>query len=161
MLCPEAKHFPPACLKGDLDWVESNIQNDLEDLLKGEHGGSITVEVDWEEKENFIRSKDDVAGQINAQTVDSEIIDKLAACETNCPSCLLGRKDCHDHNFRECYAKKDKCYFQLYPAVMTCEVAKKFFIKKCHAALHVLIWVKYDHLADKSKFVLSHTKNNF
>ena len=37
---------------------------------------------------------------------------------------------------------------------MTRDVAKLFFTKIYHAALHVLICVKYDHLADKSKFVL-------
>ena len=52
--------------------------------------------------------------------------------------------------------KKIKRYFQLYPTAMTRDVAKLFFTKYYHAALHVLIWVKYDHLADKAKFVLPH-----
>ena len=153
-LIAEAKFFPPACLKTDLDYVKDDIEMDLEELLKGERNGCITVEQDWEEREKFFRSKDDVAGQINAQTVDSEIIDKLAVDENNCPSYLLNRKDCHDHNFGDYCSKKTKCYFQLYPTAMTCEVAKKFFVQHYHAALHVLTWVKYDHLADEAKFVL-------
>ena len=34
---------------------------------------------------------------------------------------------------------------------MTCEKAIEFFIKHYHAALHVLIWAKYDHFVDESK----------
>ena len=77
--------------------------------------------------------------QINGQTVDSEIIDKLAADEMNCPNCLLERKDCHDYNFGDYCTKKNKCYFQLIPTAMTRDAAREFFISKYHAALHVLI----------------------
>ena len=154
VLIPEAKYFPPACLKGDLDYVKFDIKEDIADLLKGERDGTITIEVDWQQREDNIRSQDDVIGQINGRTVDSEIIDKLAACELNCPNCLLPRKDCHDYNFGEYCTKKNKRYFQLFPTAMTRDNAREFFISKYHAALHVLIWAKYDHLADERHFLL-------
>ena len=36
---------------------------------------------------------------------------------------------------------------------MTREKAREFFMKHYHAALHILIWVKYGHFADESTFV--------
>ena len=152
-LYPEARYLPPACLKGDLDWLHIDITDDIEDFMKGERGNNLVIENNWQERENIVRSYDDVRGCIDAQTVDSEITDKLAACETNCPHCLLDRKDCHDHNFGEYCTKKVKRYFHLYPTAMTRETARQFFLKHYHAALHVLIWAKYDHFADESKYV--------
>ena len=140
-------------MRSDLDWLHIDITDDIEDLMKGERGNSIVIENNWQEKEKVIRSYDDVRGTIDAHTVDSEIKNKLAACETNCPHCLLSNKDCHKHNFGEYCSKKVKHYFQLFPTAMTCEKAREHFIKHYHAALHVLIWVKYDHFADESTIV--------
>ena len=126
---PEATYLPPGCLKGDLDWLYIDIEGDIEDLMKGERGNNLVIETNWKEREKVIRSYDDVCGTIDSQTVDSEIIDKLAACETNCPHCLLDNKDCHDHNFGEYCTKKVRRYFQLFPTAMTCEKAREFFIK--------------------------------
>lgn len=49
-LCPEAKYFPPGCLKGDLDWLHIDIEGDIEDLVKGARGNKLVIEVNWEEK---------------------------------------------------------------------------------------------------------------
>ena len=110
--------------------------------------------MDYAKNENFIKSKDDVMRQIDAHTVNSEIVEHLASCETNCPICLLNHKNYHNYNFSDYCFKKVKWCFQLFPNAMKCGAARQMFIQKYHAAPHVLIWSKYDYLADKGEFVL-------
>ena len=98
------------------------------------------------------RSKDDVKGQIDTMSLDSETVDKIQADKSNCPHSLMNLKDCHNHNFGNYCTKKVKWYFYLFSTAVSCQRAKEFSIRKYHSAFHVLLWLKHNHLADKGTF---------
>ena len=151
-LIPHATYFPPACLKEDLDWVIADIRDDTAELHAGDKT-EIVVDVNWLEKENLIRKKNTIRGKVNPHSIDSEIADKLEADPSNCPHCYLHHSDCHDTLFGEYCKAKVVRYSSLFPTSMTRPNARTVFLKYYQAALHVLIWVKYEHVADESVFV--------
>ena len=92
-LIPKAKYFPPPCLKTDLEYTCSEIEDDLEEYCRKERA---VITFDLMEKDKLVMKEPEVIGEINAHSVDSEMIKKMKECENRCDICLLAKQDCHN-----------------------------------------------------------------
>ena len=72
----------------------------------------------------------EVIGEIDAHSVDSEMVKKMKDDQNRWDICLLAKQDCHNVLFGAYCKAKVMRYLHLYPTAMTCKSAKTFFIQK-------------------------------